>query len=163
MVLRIERLWRDLWVAVTSIYYDVLHYLEEEGFLSIDNITHLFCCHFVFLPRLQDDLDTFRSGWDNHPIRTESQMTPNQLWMLGRAHHPIPEPEDMDIPDIEWENSGLPHDDHSSIIVPDADCPLTDEQITSLGDAVNPRAASQSFGCDIYIATVQFCEQFLSL
>ncbi|XP_059195790.1 uncharacterized protein LOC131976672 isoform X2 [Centropristis striata] len=163
---RIERLWRDLWVAVTSIYYDVLHYLEEEGFLSIDNITHLFCCHFVFLPRLQDDLDTFRSGWDNHPIRTESQMTPNQLWMLGRAHHPIPGPdntEDMDIPDIEWENSGLPHDDHSSIIVPDADCPLTDEQMTSLGDAVNPRAASQSFGGDIYIATVQFCEQFLSL
>ncbi|CAB1440666.1 unnamed protein product [Pleuronectes platessa] len=104
----IERLWRDLWVAVTSIYYDVLHYLEEEGFLSIDNITHLFCCHFVFLPRLQDDLDTFRSGWDNHPIRTESQMTPNQLWMLGRAHHPIPEPEDMDIPDID-PNSPIPN------------------------------------------------------
>ncbi|KAK0150312.1 hypothetical protein N1851_008764 [Merluccius polli] len=54
---KIEQLWRDLWAAVTCIYYDVLHYLEEEGFLSIVNETHLFCCHFVFLPRLQDDLE----------------------------------------------------------------------------------------------------------
>ncbi|XP_042626097.1 uncharacterized protein LOC109068500 isoform X1 [Cyprinus carpio] len=46
---RIERLWRDLWVAVTNIYYDVLHYLEEEGFLNIANATHLLCCHYVFL------------------------------------------------------------------------------------------------------------------
>ena len=69
----------------------------------------------------------------------------------------------MDIPEIEWENSGLPRADHSGIIVPETDCPLTDDQMTSLRHAVNPRAASQSFGCDIYIATVQFCEQFLSL
>ncbi len=55
----------------------------------------------------------------------------------------------MDIPDTEWENSGLPHDDHS-----DTACPLTDEQMTASRDAVNPRAASQSFGCDIYIAAV---------
>ena len=94
---RIERLWRDLWVAVTCIYYDVLHYLEEEGFLSIANETHLFCCHFVFLPRLQDDLDTFRNGWDNHPLRTESNMTPNQLWELGRTHYPIPGPDNTEV------------------------------------------------------------------
>ncbi|XP_071340932.1 uncharacterized protein [Trachinotus anak] len=163
---RIERLWRDLWAAVTCIYYDVLHYLEEEGFLSIANETHLFCCHFVFLPRLQDDLDTFRNGWDNHPLRTESHMTPNQLWELGRTHYPVPEPdntEGMDIPDIEWENSGLPCDDHLSIIVPHTACPMTDGQLTSLRDAVDPRAASQSFGADIYIAAVQFCDQFHDL
>lgn len=69
----------------------------------------------------------------------------------------------MDIPDIEWENSGLPCDDHSSVIVPDTACPLTDGQLTSLRDAVDPRAASQSFGTDIYIAAVRFCEQFHDL
>ncbi|XP_033941724.1 uncharacterized protein [Pseudochaenichthys georgianus] len=110
---RIERLWRDMWTAVTVIYYDALHYLEEEGFLNIGNATHLFCCHYVFLPRLQDDLDTFRSGWANHPIRTEGHMTPNQLWELGRIHHPIPVSDNMegvDIPQIEWENSGFAPD-----------------------------------------------------
>ncbi|MED6250823.1 hypothetical protein ATANTOWER_010983 [Ataeniobius toweri] len=30
----IEQLWRDLWAAVTCIYFDVLHYLEEEGYLK---------------------------------------------------------------------------------------------------------------------------------
>ncbi|KAG7455543.1 hypothetical protein MATL_G00257880 [Megalops atlanticus] len=133
--LRIERLWRDLWVAVTSIYYDVLHYLEEEGFLSIGNVTHLFCCHYVFLPCLQDDLDTFCLFWDNHPLRTEGHMTPNQLWVLGCAHHPIHAPdntEDMDFSNIEWEDSGLPHDYHSSIVVPDTVCPLTDGQMSAL-------------------------------
>ena len=67
----------------------------------------------------------------------------------------------MGILDIELENSGLPFDDQSSIIVPDTACPLTDGQMTALRNAVNPRAASQSFGCDTYIAAVQFCEQFL--
>ncbi|XP_063736215.1 uncharacterized protein LOC134862182 isoform X3 [Eleginops maclovinus] len=162
---RIERLWRDLWTAVHCIYYDVLHYLEEEGFLTIGNQTHLFCCHFVFLPRLQDDLDTFRN-WDNHPLRTESNMTPNQLWELGRRHYPVQGPdnaEGIDIPDIEWENSGLLCDVHFSVVVPHTACPLTDGQLTALRAAIQPRAASQSNGSEIYIAAVQFCEQFLDL
>ncbi|XP_013878870.1 uncharacterized protein LOC106528281 isoform X1 [Austrofundulus limnaeus] len=165
---RIERLWRDLWTAVTSIYYDVLHYLEEEGYLNISNETHLFCCHYVFLPRLQEDLDTFRSGWDNHPLRTESNMTPNQLWVLGRTHHPIPEPhsaltEGVQIPEIEWEESGLPLQEESNVTVPNLNMQLTDEQMAALTDAVNPKDTSLSFGCDIYIAAVQFCEQFFTL
>ncbi|CAL9689657.1 unnamed protein product [Knipowitschia caucasica] len=162
---RIERLWRDLWMAVTSVYYDVLHYLEEEGFLSIGSVTHLFCCHYVFLPRLQEDLDTFRCGWDNHALRTEGNMTPNQLWMLGHAHHPIPGTQydqDFDFLHIEWENSGLPCNDQTGIVVPDLASPLTDEQLAALKEAVDPMAASQSFGCDIYISAVQLCEQMLS-
>ncbi|RVE70765.1 hypothetical protein OJAV_G00067790 [Oryzias javanicus] len=159
---RIERLWRDLWVAVTCIYYEVLHNLEEEGFLDISNSAHLFCCHYVFLPRLQDDLDTFCTGWDNHPLRTESNMTPNQLWELGHTHHPVPVPENTQeflIPDIDWEESGLSCQNHSSIVVPSLDCPLTEEQMDALQELVNPRAASLSFGSDIYIAAVEFCQQ----
>ncbi|XP_008401337.1 uncharacterized protein LOC103460806 isoform X2 [Poecilia reticulata] len=165
---RIERLWRDLWTAVTSIYYDVLHHLEEEGYLNISNETHLFCCHYVFLPRLQEDLHTFRSGWDNHPLRTESNMTPNQLWVLGRTHHPIPEPhsaltEGVQIPEIEWEDSGLPLQEQSNVTVPNLNVQLTDEQMAALRNAVNPKGTSLSFGCDIYIAAVLFCEQFFTL
>ncbi|XP_016327356.1 uncharacterized protein LOC107677080 [Sinocyclocheilus anshuiensis] len=80
---RIERLWRDVWVAVTNIYYNVLHQLEEEGQLDMLNRMHLFCCHYVFIPRLQAHLDTFRDGWDNHPLSTAGNLTPNQLWELG--------------------------------------------------------------------------------
>uniref|UniRef100_A0A3B1IFY0 Integrase core domain-containing protein n=1 Tax=Astyanax mexicanus TaxID=7994 RepID=A0A3B1IFY0_ASTMX len=76
----IERLWRDVWVAVTHLYYDVLHTLEEDGLLDIADCLHLYCVHYTFLPRLKDDLSRFAHGWDHHPIRTEQNMTPNQLW-----------------------------------------------------------------------------------
>lgn len=57
----------------------------------------------------------------------------------------------MDIPHIEWENSGLTADGYSSVIVPDTESPLTDEQMAALREVVDPRAASQSFGCDILL------------
>ncbi|KAI7806118.1 hypothetical protein IRJ41_000277, partial [Triplophysa rosa] len=91
---RIERLWRDVWTGVTSVYYDVLHYLEEANYLHTADQTHLFCCHYTFLPRLQDDLNLFRDGWDNHPLRTEHNMSPNQLWELGQIHYPVDDPQD---------------------------------------------------------------------
>lgn len=79
------------------LYYDVLHNLEEEGLLDISNAAHLFCCHYVFLPRLEDDFNTFCSGWDNHPLRTENNMSPNQLWELGHRYHPVPVPENTQV------------------------------------------------------------------
>ncbi|KAJ0055815.1 hypothetical protein NL108_013139, partial [Boleophthalmus pectinirostris] len=80
---QIERLWRDVWVSVTQLFYEVLHSLEEEGLLDLSNIIHLFCAHYVFLPRLADTLHTFVEAWDNHPLKTEGGPTPNQLLVLG--------------------------------------------------------------------------------
>ena len=42
---------------------------------------------------LQRALDVFREGWDNHPLRTENNMTPNQLREVGQLQHPIADPE----------------------------------------------------------------------
>ena len=72
---RIERMWRDVWMAVTCIFYDVLHTLEEDGVLDIANIMHLFCVHYVFLPRLRSALQVFVAGWNHHPLRTERNHT----------------------------------------------------------------------------------------
>ncbi|XP_078016818.1 uncharacterized protein LOC144458368 isoform X1 [Epinephelus lanceolatus] len=94
---RIERLWRDVWCAVTSVYYSVLHSLEEDGFLELSNIAHLFSCHYAFLPRLQASLDTFSSGWDNHPLRTEGNLTPNQLWEMGSNQDAMEESENAEV------------------------------------------------------------------
>uniref|UniRef100_A0AAV2MIQ4 Integrase core domain-containing protein n=1 Tax=Knipowitschia caucasica TaxID=637954 RepID=A0AAV2MIQ4_KNICA len=65
---RIERLWRDVWTSVTQLYYDVLHTLEEDGFLDLSDSLHLFCALYVFLPRLANSLHTFTEAWDNHPF-----------------------------------------------------------------------------------------------
>ncbi|KAI7790035.1 hypothetical protein IRJ41_000941 [Triplophysa rosa] len=90
---RIERLWRDVRMCVTGLYYDILHRLEDCGYLEISNFTHLFCCHYVFLPRIQASLNAFRDAWDNHSMRTENNLTPNQLWEVGQYQNPISDPE----------------------------------------------------------------------
>ncbi len=69
--------------------YDVLHNLEDSGFLDPSNTIHLFCAHYVFLPRLQRDLDTFTDAWNDHSIRTEQKLSPNQLWEIGLAQNPV--------------------------------------------------------------------------
>ncbi|XP_023666594.2 uncharacterized protein [Paramormyrops kingsleyae] len=160
---RIERLWRDVWASVTNVYYDVLHSLEEAGYLDLSDMIHIFCCHYVFLPRLQNDLNLFRDTWDNHPIRTEGNMTPNQLWTIGSIHHPVLEPdiEGLSIPHIDWESSGLSLDVHSSFVLPTIESPLSDGQMAALQETADPRAPSQTFGWDIYLAALQFCQSVL--
>ena len=44
---RIERLWRDVYTAVTSMYVSVFSELEERNLLDSDNETDLFCLHYV--------------------------------------------------------------------------------------------------------------------
>ncbi|XP_056457859.1 uncharacterized protein LOC130391656 [Gadus chalcogrammus] len=163
---RIERLWRDVWCAVTSIYYSVLHSLEEDGLLDLSNIAHLFSCHYAFLPRLQASLDIFSSGWDNHPLRTEGNLTPNQLWEMGNIQHAMAEPENAEglyLPYLDWEDSGLPDELNHGVIVPEMGDVLSDEQMAALRAAINPLGHSQSHGSDIYLATVQYVQHLQGL
>lgn len=92
-----ERLWRDVWMAVTRVYYELLHGLEEECLLDPSNSLQLFCAQYIFVPRLQMDLDTFTAGWDNHPLRTEQNLTPNQLWTIGFLKYPVAAPENLEV------------------------------------------------------------------
>uniref|UniRef100_A0A9J7XQG4 Integrase core domain-containing protein n=1 Tax=Cyprinus carpio carpio TaxID=630221 RepID=A0A9J7XQG4_CYPCA len=94
---RIERLWRDVWTSVTHLYYEVLHSLEEDGLLDLSDAVHLFCAHYVFLPRLTEALHTFTEGWDNHPLRSEGGLTPNQLWVMGHMQNPCDADEDLQV------------------------------------------------------------------
>ncbi len=77
---RIERLWRDVYRLVSSSYAEVFTELESVGALHTDNETDIYALHFVFLPRINASLDTFRSAWNNHSLSTESNMSPLQLY-----------------------------------------------------------------------------------
>ncbi|CAM4373765.1 unnamed protein product [Leuciscus chuanchicus] len=159
---RVERLWRDLWMGVTSVFYQILHTLEEQDMLDLSSTLHLFCCHYVFLPRLQANLNVFREGWDNHPLRTEQNLSPNQLWVVGQMENPIDNPEEMNIPYIDWEESGYIVDQHTVVNVPRFDSPLTPEQVEMLREHINPLQPSASNGMDIYLNTVQYVENLLA-
>ena len=83
---RIERLWRDVFSGCTIFYYQLFQYMEDINVLNIDNELHLLCLHYIFLPHINISLQDFISMWNNHPLGTERNMSPTQLWMTGE--HP---------------------------------------------------------------------------
>ena len=80
---RIERLWRDLYHQVMFKYYNLFHHMEACHVLNPEDEIHIFCLHYVYIPRINKDFDDFIEGWNRHGISSAGNHTPLQLWMLG--------------------------------------------------------------------------------
>ncbi|XP_030578717.1 uncharacterized protein LOC115775323 isoform X1 [Archocentrus centrarchus] len=159
---RIERLWRDVWTCVTHLFYEVLHSLEEDGLLDLADSVHLFCAHYVFLPRLAAALHSFTEGWDNHPLRTEGGLSPNQLWVLGHMKNPCDPNEDLQNTELfgtDWEMFDAVQEEPYGVQVQEIDCPLDPYIMETVQAMINPLASSESFGRDIYITMIQCIEK----
>ncbi len=61
--------------------------MENEGILDCENEDHLLSLHYLFVPRINSNLDSFQSAWNTHPIRTERNLMPSQLWVSGMLHN----------------------------------------------------------------------------
>ncbi|CAG2242311.1 unnamed protein product [Mytilus edulis] len=57
---RIERFWLDMYRGCTNVYYDLFTFMEREGILDMESEIHLWSLHYVFMPRIQISLDTFK-------------------------------------------------------------------------------------------------------
>ena len=84
---RIERLWHDVFSGVTHIYYQLFYYMEENGVLDPINEIHMFCLHYVYLPRINKHLKLWKEGWLQHRICTAGNQTPMQLYISGLLHN----------------------------------------------------------------------------
>ena len=80
---RIERLWRDLYSSCISFFYNFFHFLEDLAIPNCSNPVDIYIIHLIFLAVIQKQLNLFKDGWANHPLRTECNKTPLQLWILG--------------------------------------------------------------------------------
>ena len=56
--------------------------MERLGILDPDEI-HLWCLHLVFLPLINENLTCWKNGWIQHPLRSEQNKSPMQLWIEG--------------------------------------------------------------------------------
>ena len=83
---RIEHLWRDVYRCVASLFYNTFYSLEGENKLDPNNEIDLYCLHYVYLPRINLALQSFIESWNNHPVSTEGNLTPNQLFVMGALH-----------------------------------------------------------------------------
>ena len=81
---RIERLWRDVFSQCTILYYKLFYYMEDQFLLDINDEVHLFAYITCFFHRL----NLFKNAWNNHPLSTERNLSPIQLWISGLSYTP---------------------------------------------------------------------------
>ncbi|KAJ0028905.1 hypothetical protein NQD34_003902 [Periophthalmus magnuspinnatus] len=62
------------------------------------------------LPTLTTCIE-FIDGWNNHPLRTEQNLSPKQLWAMGHIQSPVMDPElpqELDgVDSVHWEDAGI--------------------------------------------------------
>ncbi|XP_054631907.1 uncharacterized protein LOC129181161 [Dunckerocampus dactyliophorus] len=81
---RIERLWAELNRVVSFHFSNLFTFMENEGILDSTDELHLFCLHYIYLPRVQRAAAEFRNQWNNHGLSTQGGQTPLQLWQRGQ-------------------------------------------------------------------------------
>lgn len=80
---RIERLWRDVFGGCIVLFYELFSNLERCGILDPNDDIQLWCLHHVFIPVINCHLTNWKNAWMHHPLRTERNATPMQLWITG--------------------------------------------------------------------------------
>jgi hypothetical protein len=56
--------------------------------MSVDDDWHLYVLHYLFLPRIQEELNEFKNAWNNHQVSTERNETPLQMLVTREDDYP---------------------------------------------------------------------------
>ncbi len=72
---RIERLWGDVWRGTVNVYHSLFTLLEEDGLIDPTNEKHMWALHYVYLPRLNRDLNIFVNQWNHHRLDCQIHVT----------------------------------------------------------------------------------------
>ena len=83
---RVERLWRDLFMGSISLFYDLFYYLEDAGYMCPSDDADLYALHYVFIHRINAQVDVFRQSYSHHRLSTARNRSPLQLWIQGMTH-----------------------------------------------------------------------------
>ena len=59
--------------------------MEDLKILNVDNEVHIFCLHYVFLPRIRRAISQFMEAWNHQlgPLSSMNNLSPIQLWIAG--------------------------------------------------------------------------------
>ena len=126
----------------------------------------------MFVPRIQQDLDRFSEGWNQHRLRSVHGKSPIQLYVSGildnrdRGQCGVDdlffEPSADDAVDVQNDGIDLddpvPEEDETKPVMSSVDCPITAAQLSVLQEEVTPLGESpDQFGIDLFLKAVEFC------
>ena len=125
--------------------YIKLFFLPPIGILNLDDLVKRYVLHYIFVPRINHVITSFVQGWKGHPLRSEKNWTPQQIWtneMIDQWRRGITDIAEInDIPvgpeDLEWFSMDwyAPHpadDGLATLNVDDVSSPLNQKQETIL-------------------------------
>ena len=147
--------------------------LEAERLLDPSNEIDVFILHCVFLPKIQCVLDGFLNAWNNHPIRTERNLSPKMLWFSGlfeplnQSRHGIRciteglPSEGLELYGVD-QDGPLPEEDCDSMVnVPETMHPLSSDELKLFLDHLSRCKAVLLDPMWVYTESRRFIEQFL--
>ena len=158
---RIERLWRDLGTYVVCIYKDIFRYMEATNLLDPSDEQDLFALHYTFLPRLNRSCEEFVTQWNHHPLSTESNRSPLQVWTEGLHRNwdiardcvtdMIDANEDMDHYGVDFD-APLPELEDGNIVhIPELRAEISEDRLIALQNAnIDPLRDDGNSGIDVY-------------
>ena len=161
---RIERLWRDVYRCVCSIYHQLFYSMEESGILKPDSELDIFVLHCVFLPRINKSLHEFMRAWNMHPIRTAKNWSPRQI-MINSMIREADIQESLDVPAEEWGvdyDGPIPDDIVGTVEVPETESPLDEHDLRHFLDAVDTDTRYEDLGVEHYVHCKELLELLLS-
>ncbi len=157
---RIERLWRDVYSAISCLFHQVFNHLESINRLNHLSDIDLFCLQYVFVPRINRALDEFVSGWNNHVISSQRRSPAQLFWssrLLSSDNCSISDDYGVDVDGPVPESS-----QQATVEVPGVQITLSEEQIEQLKLTVNPLSESDHLGIDLYFSVKSFVQSCLS-
>ncbi|KAG1786235.1 hypothetical protein EV424DRAFT_1326444 [Suillus variegatus] len=83
--IRIERLWVDVTNGLGQKWKEFFQTLEAYDNLNVNNDSHLWLLHFLFLPLINDDVGQWVASWNRHVLgrRGEPHQSPHDLFIQG--------------------------------------------------------------------------------
>lgn len=159
---RIERMWRDITRCVSSSFIGIFNALEAENMLDPLNEVDIFCLHFIFLPRINKHLADFEGSWNHHPLSTEGNMSPLQLFVEGLSQiESVTHLSTQTAPPSASSGSSLPPQEPDSVQVPSNKFIPCAQLCAELNLSMDPMAKCTDFGKEFYCKAVQIVGQHL--
>lgn len=167
---RIERLWRDVNRIVVSRFLNIFLYLERNGFLCSTNEVHLYCLQLVYLNLINQALDEFTAEWNSHPVTTERNLSPRQLWVSGMVtlqHSNYTAVQDLVDASTDHSNYGIdeegpvPEAEEYSIRVPPLALPLSADQLHLIQNMIDQSRGESQNGIFSYLMALEIIHYFI--
>lgn len=167
---RIERLWRDVNRIVISRFLNIFLYLERNGFLCSTNEVHLYCLQLVYLDLVNQALDEFTAQWNSHPVTTETNFSPRQLWvsqMVTLQQSNYTAVQDVLGASTDYSNYGIdeegpvPEAEEYRISVPPLALQSSADQLHLVQNAINESRDESQNGIFSYLLALKIIHSFI--